>query len=113
MLLKEYGFPSGVQTININNIVSGILPRRIVMCMISNAAANGDRTKNPFRFDNLDLATCNFSVNGSTLNGEVMHFNFNTGEYMDGYLSLFNATGKLFHNTGSLISRTTMRMDIP
>ena len=105
VLLKEYTRAPGVSSININNVASGILPQRIVLCMVTNSTASGERHKNPFNFQNNDLRTCNISINGSTINGEMMRFNFKTDEYMDGYLSLFNSTGKLFHNVGSLISR--------
>lgn len=104
--LKDFSFPQGQQSISINNLVHGILPQRIVLAMVSNSSSNGNLQKNPFNFQHFGLQECNLNVNGSTLNGKALTFDFANSHDVDGYWSLFQSTGKMFHNAGSLINRS-------
>lgn len=105
VLMKDYSFTSGVQNVNMNNIAHGILPQRIVMAMVSNMASNGTTTMNPFNFQHFGLSECNVAINGSTVNGKSLKFDFENSRDIDGYWSLFASTGKMYHNVGSVISR--------
>lgn len=105
VLMKDYSFTQGVQSISMNNIVHGILPQRIVLAMVSNAAMNGSTTMNPFNFQHFNLSECNVLLNGSSVNGKAMTFDFENSKYLDGYWSLFSSTGKMHDNAGSVINR--------
>ena len=105
MITKDYSFANGVQSINMNNVASGVLPQRIVLSMVANAAVNGSTTLNPFNFQNFGLRECNVVLNGSTVNGKSLTFDFENSIDADGYWSLFQSTGKMHHNIGSVIAR--------
>lgn len=105
VLMKDYSFPSGIQSINMNSVASGVLPQKVVLAMVSNAAANGSPTLNPFNFQHFGLNECNVAVNGSTVNGKPLTFDFANLKDSDGYWSLFASSGKMHHNIGSIIKR--------
>ena len=105
VITKDYSFANGIQSINMNNVASGVLPQRIVMSMVANAAVNGSTTLNPFNFQNFGLRECNVVLNGSTINGKSLTFDFENSIDADGYWSLFQSTGKMHHNIGSVIAR--------
>ena len=105
VLMKDYSFPSGIQSININNLTSGVLPQKVVVGLVSNAATNGSSILNPFNFQHFGLSECNVAVNGSTVNGKPLTFDFANSRDSDGYWSLFASSGKMHHNIGSIIQR--------
>lgn len=105
VLMKDYSYASGIRSISMNNVTSGILPQRIVLAMVSNAALNGVVNQNPFNFQHFGLVECNVAVNGSTVNGKPLSFDFESSKDCDGYWSLFASSGKMHHNIGSVINR--------
>jgi len=107
--LKEFSFTSGSANVDLNNLKSGVLPNRIVLAMVSNAAKNGNGTLNPFNFQHFNLSECNVMLtsggNNGTVNGQPLRFNFDDGQDVDGYWTLFAGTGKMHDNAGSIIKR--------
>ena len=74
--LKEFSFTSGSANVDLNNLKSGVLPNRIVLAMVSNAAKNGNGTLNPFNFQHFNLSECNVMLtsggNNGTVNGQPL-----------------------------------------
>ena len=109
VVVNQYSQAPGVANIDLNNLKSGVLPNRIVLAMVSNAAKNGDGSLNPFNFQHFNLASCNIKLNSAgvngTLNGQPLRFNFADGQEVDGYWTLFSGTGKMYDDAGSIIKR--------
>lgn len=96
----------GVLSKTLSNICTGQLPRRVVVGLVSNEAYNGHRTKNPFNFHHYNLNYIALSLDGEQRPNIPLTPNFENELYLDSYLSLFMATGKLNRDEGLIISRT-------
>ena len=103
--IKEDVITAGVKSFNLPNFVSGELPQKIIVGIVTNEAVNGDYTKNPFNFQHFNLSQFTLSVNNSVHNGTPLDFDFANDQFESGYWSLFEATGKKFRDDGILIER--------
>jgi hypothetical protein len=73
--------------------------------MVSNAAYGGALTLNPFNFQNFNLESIQLTVGGKPVPMKPMKFDFTTGAYIDGYMSLFIGTGQYGSDEGNMITR--------
>ena len=89
----------------INNAVQGKIPNRMIIGLVSNAAYNGDYTKNPFKFQHFGLRGIAVKLDGNTVNGEAIKVNFDNNRYIEGFWSLFASTGYMFKDDGCFIDR--------
>ena len=95
----------GVLSKTLTNICTGQLPRRVVVAMVSNEAYNGHRSQNPFNFKHYNLNYMSLSLDGEQKPNIPLTPNFEEGLYLESYMSLFMATGKLNLDEGLIISR--------
>ena len=103
--VKEYNIPRGGKSFNIANFVSGVLPQKIIIGLVTNDAANGNYTKNPFNFQHFNLNEISLIVNGSVHGGVPLEFDYDNDQFENGYWELFSATGKKYRDDGMLIER--------
>ena len=95
--MKEQVLATGTTSVSLDNLYSGTLPARIIMCLVDNAAVRGDFTKNPFNFEHNNLNyTCCF-VNGDPVPRVPYRPSFVTGaqSYEREYVSLYHNVGKM------------------
>ena len=74
------------------NLISGPLPKRIVIGMVESEAYNGSLTKNPFNFQNFSLKELNVTIDGEQLPYQPFQFNYTDSKnpsHVRGYYSLF------------------------
>ncbi|XP_062584619.1 uncharacterized protein F54H12.2-like [Saccostrea cucullata] len=72
------------------------MPKRLILgFVVENAAFNGDKTKNPFHFQNFGIKKLDVSINGETMSTRCFEPHFNEDLYLRSYLSLYQALGKL------------------
>lgn len=104
--IKSLVIPSGVQAHSLDNIILGQLPKRVILGFITNKAYNGDRTCNPFNFQNFGINYLSLEVDGGQVAARTLQPDF-TGKklYVDSYQTLFMGTGIHFHNHGNSITR--------
>ena len=86
------------------NLHTGILPRRVVLGLVSSAAFNGNYSTNPLNFAPYDLSSIQLRRNGIALPFERLDMNFETEQILPGYMSLFHGTGRLFDDHNIKIS---------
>ena len=103
--IREDVIPTGQTSATISNFVSGKLPTKLVIGLVTNEASNGDYKKNPFNFQHFNLTELSIVVNGNVLNGTPLKFDYSANDYEDGYWSLFTLTGKNFRDEGVIINR--------
>ena len=72
--------------------------------MVDNDSYTGNYKKNPFNFKHFDVREVAVYVNGKTLS-QPMKLNFEDGEYLEGYRSLFTTTGKINRDEGIGLTR--------
>ena len=103
--VKEDVIPIGVNSYNLPNFVTGELPQKIIIGIVTNKAVNGDYTKNPFNFQNFNVTQLSLNVNNSVHGGTPLDFDFANDQFESGYWSLFEASGKKYRDDGMLIRR--------
>jgi len=100
-LVKAFNVNSGSNDITIDNAISGQLPRRVFLAMVSNDAFNGNFIKNPFRFQHFNLNYLAFYIDGTQYPQTAMKPDFVNNLFVREYLSLFEASNQI--NTDSTI----------
>lgn len=90
---------------NKENVVSGQLPRRIVVGFVRNAAFNGNVKLNPFNFEHFDLNYLSFNVGSQTFPSQPLKPNFAENQHLQAYMTLFEGTGMLNADKGHGITR--------
>lgn len=96
--VKTFTLSSGIKSITIPNAVNGALPTRIIMCLVSNSAFNGDLKKNPFHFKNYSLNHLSLVENGTQVPSSAYVPNYEKNIYARNYMSLFSDMGQLDTN---------------
>ena len=96
----------GVLSKSMSNICTGQLPRRVFVGLVSNEAYNGHRSQNPFNFHHYHLNYIALTLDGEQKPNVPLTPNFGEGLYLESYMSLFFATGKLNLDEGLIISRS-------
>ena len=91
--VKSFAIPSGVSQFDIENLVSGQIPSRILLGLVSDEALNGTLSKNPFKFDHYDLNFLALHVGGRQLPARPLQPDFGKGEFLDCYTTLFSNLG--------------------
>ncbi|XP_062600266.1 uncharacterized protein F54H12.2-like [Saccostrea cucullata] len=93
--VKTFTIPTGTQSKITDHLFQGQMPKRLILGFVENAAFNGDKTKNPFHFQNFGIKKLDVSINGETMSNRCFEPNFNDDLYLRSYLSLYQALGKL------------------
>lgn len=61
--IRQFIVPSQLTHATLDNVVSGQLPRRILLAIVENDAENRNFTKNPFQFSHFGVKSLNAFVN--------------------------------------------------
>ena len=104
-VVKEYLMSPGGKSFNVQNFVSGELPQKIIIGMVTNDAANGSYKLNPLNFQHFNITEFSLIVNGTIHGGVPLEFDFEDNQFERGYWELFSATGKKYRDEGMLIER--------
>ena len=105
VVCKTYTIPAGNLDGNHEKLFTGQLPTRLVVGCVDNDAFNGNYEKNPFNFKHFDLTEITVHLDGHSHPLKPIKTNYNTGEYIQAYMSLFSGTGKEYKDEGNDIAR--------
>ena len=86
------------------DLFSGIVPKRIIIRFISNAAFNGTYTTNPFNFKHFSMSFFTLYVDGTAVPSKPLQPDFDSKLYMQAYSTLFTGSGIYYSNQGDDIS---------
>lgn len=105
--VKTFTMHSGIIGDSLENVILGQLPKRVVLGFVDNKAFNGDRTKNPFNFQNFGINFLSLYVDGTQIPSKPLQpkFDKNAPMYVESYHTLFSGTGIHYMNEGNDISR--------
>ena len=106
VVCKTFTVPRGNFNFSQENVFSGQLPTRLVVCMTDNDSMNGVYAKNPFNFKHYNLSSLKVFLDGMHHHIKPLEMNYAQHKYMDGYMSLFSGTEKLGKDEGIDVSRT-------
>ncbi|XP_066916396.1 uncharacterized protein F54H12.2-like [Clytia hemisphaerica] len=104
--IKTRSIPIGLGSMNWENCIMGQMPNRVIIGMVENNAFNGSYKKNPYNFQHFNVSSIGVYVNGESLPANPMKLNFDQSDFLDGYRSLFDITGKLYRDEGCAIKRS-------
>ena len=83
------------------NLCSGLLPRKIVFGIVRTESFSGDLHRNPFNFIHADLEHIVLRKNGDPVPFESINLDYDDNCHIMGYLSLLQATGRMFTDTNN------------
>ena len=107
VVCKTFSIPRGFSDVSHEKLFSGQLPARIVIGLVSNDAFNGTRGKNPFNFQHFGLTEMGIYMDGQQGQSiKPLKTNYEEGQYVQAYLSLFSGTGKINRDDGNFINRS-------
>lgn len=104
-VVSTFTIPAGNFSFNKENVVSGQLPRRIVIGFVNNAAFNGDFKLNPYNFEHFDLDYLSLNMGSQSFPSQPLKPDFKNGDYLQAYMTLFQGTGMLHADRGHGIQR--------
>jgi len=97
--IRQYIIPSGTSSKTLDNVISGQLPRRIILCMVNNKDENGTITTNPFNFEHHELNYLCCHVNGEQYPSIPYTPNFSESDCMREYLDLYKNLNQFHPST--------------
>lgn len=97
--------PQGSLTFHKDNLVSGQLPRRIILGFVSNPSFNGDRRNNPFRFQHFNLNYISLSTGNQSFPAQPLTPDFRAGLYLQAYENLCSTLGFTEEDRGFGVDR--------
>ena len=103
--VKTYSLAKGLSNSINENLLSGLLPERIILGIVSSGAYTGDYLKNPFEFKHYDLSVINITVNGDSSTFLPMKIDFEKNQYIQLYNNLFESLGISNEDVGIDITR--------
>jgi len=102
--LKTFVIPTGISSKILPNILTGQLPRTVIISLVSSKSFNGDKNKNPFNFQHFKMKNICLRVDGITTPSTPYFMDFDKKLYMRPYRALSDATGFSHTNAGNFIS---------
>jgi hypothetical protein len=96
---RFYTKGAGHTDISLNSLVSGTLPKKIVIGFVASSAFNGKFKENPFNFESLSISSIVLRKNGQGVPFEELKMDWENGNYLEGYMSFLHGTGRLYSDT--------------
>ncbi len=88
-IIKTYAVPTGQYSFITDDLFQGQVPKRLLVGIVSSAAANGDYTKNPFNFRHYHCNYAGFFVDGQSTPSCPLQPNFESGSFVEAYQRLY------------------------
>lgn len=107
--MKTFSIATGSLSCN-ETLMSGVLPKRIVLGLVDSTACEGALNKNPFNFQNFDLTYCSLLQDGKMIPRKPLQSNFTTHQSLRNYFTLLESTGKVFRDFGLGLDRSEYEM---
>lgn len=99
--MKWYTFGKDTKSICMDDLFQSRVPDTMVVAMVNGSAMSGNHLKNPLDYQHNKLTYASCRVDGQAVPGEAIVTDFQTGEVMEAYGTIFDA----FDNQDVSISR--------
>jgi hypothetical protein len=103
--IRTFAVGTGQYDVTIENIWQGVIPTTAIVAIVASEAYSGNLKRNPFAFANWDLSSIGMFVQGRPVPSHPMQLNYDKGNYIEAYVSMFTGTGKYGTNAGNYIER--------
>ena len=91
--VKTFAIPQGQLVLTVEDVFQGSCPEQLVVGLVSSAAFNGSYATNPFNFHHYKCNFAAFYLDGQTVPARPLQPDYQTGNYVDAYMTLFTGTG--------------------
>jgi hypothetical protein len=105
VVCKTFTIPAGYLDVCQEKLFNGQLPTRLILGCIDNRAFNGSLERNPFNFQHFQLRQLAVYLDGQQIGIKPIALDYENGQYVTSYMSLFNGTGKDNRDEGNDIDR--------
>ena len=107
--VKTFNIPARQSAFTVENVYQGGVPSKLIIGLVDQEAYDGNFSKNPLKFGHYDLASAGFYVNGIPTPKRPIRLDVKNNKYLDGLLSLYRVTDKIWDNTDLGITRQTYK----
>ena len=99
-VVTTFTVPAGNLSFNKENLITGQLPRRVIIGFVTNEAFNGTSKTNPFEFKNLDLSYLTLSTDSQQFPSQPLTPNYEASEATHAFYQLYSGLGLVNSNSG-------------
>ena len=108
--VKTHSVAAGLSSLTWHSAIQGILPNRVVIGIVKNQNFVGDYKSNPFDFAHHFVRSVCVSHEGEYTSAKKLKVNFEKRQYIEGYQSLFQVSGKHLVDAGFDFTRNDYRL---
>jgi hypothetical protein len=101
---RHYSVPAGLLSKSLS-LHNGVLPKVVGIAMVKNQSLNGESSLNPYNFESFDHSFQCIYVDGQQVPSKPLQPNFENGDFIHNYNTLYTGTGIHYHDRGNNISR--------
>lgn len=103
--LKYFVISAGLTSVNKENIIQGVLPKKLILAFVKTAGFQGNVNHNPFLLENLNINNLNVYVDGIVHPNKPYNLNFEEGRSLRAYYDLLGTLDVLENERSIGISR--------
>lgn len=103
--IKTFNIATGSFSFRADDVYQGSIPSRLILGMVNAEAYNGSYHLNPFNFMNANCSSIAVYLDDESVPAQPIKPNFEGGEYMEAYYTLFSALNKDTRDEGNDIAR--------
>ena len=92
--LKSFSLNKGILGETIENVFNGILPRRIIIGLVDEAAFSGGKAYDPFKFEHFNVNHICLNVDGIMVPSIAYQPDYSNSLYMREYVNLYRFLGQ-------------------
>ena len=92
--LKSFSLNKGILGETIENVFNGILPRRIIIGLVDEAAFSGGKANDPFKFEHFNVNHVCLNVDGIMVPSIAYQPDYSNSLYMREYVNLYRFLGQ-------------------
>lgn len=88
--MRTLSVANGAYGFQLEDVYQGLVPKELVIAMVTSRAYNGSYNTNAYNFKHFDITSLSVSIDGLPSPTQPLQFNFSGkgNDYMDGYMSL-------------------------
>jgi len=106
-ITKVVSVNTGNRSVNVDNLIHGQIPIRIILGFVHHEAFNGHHHRPGYKFEPFKLNHLTLRVNGQSFPSKPLTPDFGNNAYTHAYFSLFQGIGGAFQNYGNCITLET------
>ena len=107
--VKTFHIPARQSAFTCENVYQGAVPSKMIIGLVDQEAYHGDFARNPLKFGHYNLASAGFYVDGIPTPKRPINLDIDNNKYLDGLLSLYRVSDKLWDNTDLGITRQSYK----